>query len=234
MLGPHFKPVVWTADSTTGGDLVRVSPPGMNGGDHPDYSPDGQWITLRTENGVPGLAKLLMAHTDGTGLRILLDGSNRQRFFSSGFSPDGTGFTLGIAPGVGADGNADVFVGQFDKPHARDEPDGRHEHRHLGELAALGDGAAPSLGGRGSGRAPSARASLTPSAEGSAGLGRGLSAVAQARHLLGDPRSGFDLLHHEVGGVRLDDAFDVGEDVVIGGGDDEASRVAAHALVLGE
>lgn len=91
VLGPHFKPVVWTADSTTGGDLVRVSPPGVNGGDHPDYSPDGQWITLRTENGVPGLAKLLMAHTDGTGLRILLDGSNRQRFFSSGFSPDGTG-----------------------------------------------------------------------------------------------------------------------------------------------
>ena len=111
---PHFKPVVWTADSTTGRDLTRVSPPGVNGGDHPDYSPDGQWIMFRTDNGVPGSAKLMMAHPDGTGLRILLDGSNRQSFFSSGFSPDGTGFTVGIAPGTGPDGNADVFVGHFD------------------------------------------------------------------------------------------------------------------------
>jgi TolB protein len=111
---PQFKPQVWTADSTTGGDLVSVSPPGLNGGDHPDYSPDGQWIMFRTDNGVPGSAKVLMAHPDGTGLRVLLDGSNRQQFFSSGFSPDGTGFTIGIAPGAGPDGNADVFVGHFD------------------------------------------------------------------------------------------------------------------------
>jgi hypothetical protein len=50
----------------------------------------------------------------GTGLRILLDGANNQQFFSSSFSPDGTAFTVGIAPGVGPDGNADVFVGHFD------------------------------------------------------------------------------------------------------------------------
>jgi TolB protein len=106
--------VVWTADSSTGGDLVRVSPPGVNGSDHPDYSPDGRWIMFRTDNGVPGSAKLMMAHPDGTGLRILLDGSNRQQFFSSSFSPDGTAFTVGISPGAGPDGNADVYVGRFD------------------------------------------------------------------------------------------------------------------------
>lgn len=111
---PHFKARVWTADSTNGGDLVAVSPPGVNGGDHPDYSPDGNWIMFRTDNDVPGSAKLMMAHPDGTGLRILLDGSNRQSFFSSSFSPDGTAFTVGIAPGVGPDGNADIFVGRFD------------------------------------------------------------------------------------------------------------------------
>jgi Tol biopolymer transport system component len=111
---PMFKPAIWTADSTTGDDQVRVSPPGVNGSDHPDYSPDGQWIMFRTDNGVPGSAKLMMAHPDGTALRILLDGSNRQSFFSSSFSPDGTGFTVGIAPGFGPDGNADVFVGHFD------------------------------------------------------------------------------------------------------------------------
>jgi Tol biopolymer transport system component len=111
---PHFNAEVWTANSTTGGDLVRVSPPGIRGGDHPDYSPDGRWIMFRTDNDVPGSAKLMIAHPDGTGLRILLDGANNRRFFSSSFSPDGTGFTVGIAPGVGPDGNADIFVGHFD------------------------------------------------------------------------------------------------------------------------
>jgi Tol biopolymer transport system component len=111
---PLFKTAIWTADSTTGGGLVRVSPPGVNGADHPDYSPNGQWIMFRTNNGVPGSAKLMMAHPDGTGLRILLDGANSQQFFSSSFSPDGTAFTVGIAPGAGPDGNADIFVGHFD------------------------------------------------------------------------------------------------------------------------
>jgi TolB protein len=111
---PHFNAEVWTADSMTGGDQVRVSPPGIRGGDHPDYSPDGQWIMFRTDNDTPGSAKLMIAHPDGTGLRILLDGSNRLSFFSSSFSPDGTGFTVGIAPGFGPDGNADIFVGTFD------------------------------------------------------------------------------------------------------------------------
>jgi Tol biopolymer transport system component len=111
---PHFNAEVWTADSTTGGDLVRVSPPGVRGGDHPDYSPDGQWIMFRSDNDVPGSAKLMMAHPDGTGLRILLDGANNMSFLSSSFSPDGTAFTVGILPGVGPDGNADIWVGHFD------------------------------------------------------------------------------------------------------------------------
>jgi len=113
-LAPRFTARIWTADSTTGGDLVGVSPPGVNGSDHPDYSPDGRWIMFRTDNGVPGSAKLMMAHPDGTALRILLDGANNRQFFSSSFSPDGTAFTVGITPGVGPDGNADVFVGRFD------------------------------------------------------------------------------------------------------------------------
>lgn len=111
---PRFKATIWTADSTTGGDLVRVSPPGINGADHPDYSPDGQWIMFRTDNGVPGSAKLMIAHPDGTALRILLDGANNQSYLSSSFSPDGTAFTVGILPGVGPDGNADIWVGHFD------------------------------------------------------------------------------------------------------------------------
>jgi Tol biopolymer transport system component len=111
---PHFNAEVWTADSTTGGDLVRVSPPGIRGGDHPDYSPDGQWIMFRTDNDVPGSAKLMIAHPNGTGLRMLLTGANNQSYLSSSFSPDGHWFTVGIQPGFGPDGNADIFVGHFD------------------------------------------------------------------------------------------------------------------------
>ena len=111
---PLFKTEVWAADATTGGDLVRVSPPGVNGGDHPDYSPDGKWIMFRSDNGVPGSAKLMIAHPNGTGLRILLDGANNRSFLSSSFSPDGTEMTVGILPGVGPDGNADLWIGHFD------------------------------------------------------------------------------------------------------------------------
>jgi Tol biopolymer transport system component len=111
---PLFKTEVWTADATTGGNLVRVSPPGVNGGDHPDYSPDGKWIMFRSDNGVPGSPKLMIAHPNGTGLRILLDGANTRSFLSSSFSPDGTEMTVGILPGVGPDGNADLWIGHFD------------------------------------------------------------------------------------------------------------------------
>jgi TolB protein len=110
----HFKSEIWTANSSDGGNLVRVSPPGVNGSDHPDWSPDGKWIIFRTDNGVPGSAKVFLAHPDGTGLRVLLDGANNRFFLSYSFSPDGTEMTIGIRPGVGPEGNADVWIGHFD------------------------------------------------------------------------------------------------------------------------
>ena len=69
---------------------------------------------FRSDNDVPGSAKLMIAHPNGTGLRILLDGANNMSFLSSSFSPDATEFTVGILPGVGPDGNADIWVGHFD------------------------------------------------------------------------------------------------------------------------
>lgn len=107
---PDFTAEIWTANSTTGRGLVRVSPPGVSGADHPDYSPNGRWIMFRTDNGVTP-AKLMIAHPNGTGLRTVLYGGNTRSFFSSSFSPNGKAFTVGIAPGVA--GNADVFVGRF-------------------------------------------------------------------------------------------------------------------------
>jgi TolB protein len=106
---------IWTANSTNGGDLQRVSPPGINATDHPDWSPDGQWIIFRTGNDAPGSIRVYIAHPDGTGLHTLLDvPAKKGRFFSYSFSPDGTQLTIGASPGFGPDGRADIYIGTFD------------------------------------------------------------------------------------------------------------------------
>ena len=113
--GRSWHPEIWTANSSDGGNLQQVSPPGVNGSDHPDWSPDGRWIIFRTENDAPGSKKVYVAHPDGTGLHAILDvPAEKGAFFSYSFSPDGTQLTIGARPGCGADGRADVYIGRFD------------------------------------------------------------------------------------------------------------------------
>jgi TolB protein len=113
--GRSGHPEIWTANSTDGGDLQRVSPTGVNGTDHPDWSPDGHWIIFRTGNDAPGSIKVYLAHPDGTGLHSILDvPAKKGRFFSYSFSPDGTQLTIGGLPGCGSAGRADVYIGRFD------------------------------------------------------------------------------------------------------------------------
>jgi len=110
-----FCPGIFTVDATDGGHVARVSPRGLNGSDHPDWSPDGQWVIFRTESGRGGSSKIFVAHPDGTRLQAILEGTrNGQVFMSSSFSPDGHQMTIAITPGVGPDGNADVWIGTFD------------------------------------------------------------------------------------------------------------------------
>lgn len=107
-----FCPAIFTVDATDGSHAVRVSPRGLNGFDHPDWSPDGRWVIFRTGSGRGGSAKVFVAHPDGTELQLILDGTRDGRSFrSSTFSPDGHDMTIAIIPGPGA--NADIWIGHF-------------------------------------------------------------------------------------------------------------------------
>jgi TolB protein len=106
---------IYTVDATDGGHPTQVSPRGLFGFDHPDWSPDGQWIMFRSQPGRGGSSQVYVAHPDGTHLQQILDGSaTGSTFMSSTFSPDGRQMTIAIVPGVGPDGNADVWTGMFD------------------------------------------------------------------------------------------------------------------------
>jgi Tol biopolymer transport system component len=110
-----FCPAIFTVDATDGGNVTRVSPRGLNGFDHPDWSPDGQWVIFRTQSGRGGSSAVYVAHPDGTRLQLILDGTRNGRTFrSSTFSPDGHQLVIAIAPGVGPDGNPDLWIGHFD------------------------------------------------------------------------------------------------------------------------
>jgi Tol biopolymer transport system component len=106
---------IFTVDSTDGGHATRVSPRGLDGYDHPDWSPDGRWLLFRNNPGRGGSSKVYVAHPDGTHIQVILDGTRNGRGFrSSTFSPDGRHMTISIFPGVGPDGNADLWIGDFD------------------------------------------------------------------------------------------------------------------------
>jgi Tol biopolymer transport system component len=110
-----FCPAIFTVDAGNGGHAARVSPRGLNGFDHPDWSPDGRWVIFRTQSGRGGSSAVFVAHPDGTRLQLILDGTRNGRTFrSSTFSPDGHQLTIAIAPGVGLDGNPDLWIGHFD------------------------------------------------------------------------------------------------------------------------
>jgi TolB protein len=108
----EWKPAVFTANAADGSDVERVSPKGLSAGDSPDWSPNGRWIIYRNDE-APGPEKVFLSHPDGSGFHVILDGGGEFSYTSSSFSPDGTRVTIGIYPGVGKKGNADVWIGQF-------------------------------------------------------------------------------------------------------------------------
>jgi Tol biopolymer transport system component len=88
----------------------RLTPWRLGAGDHPDWSPDGRWILFLShyEDGKP--SNVCVVRPSGKGLHCLTHATSTTHFTSSSFSPDGTMIATARVPGVGAAGNADVFV----------------------------------------------------------------------------------------------------------------------------
>ena len=74
-----------------GKHMRRVVAP-LPGLEHPDWSPDGRWITFNIEPLTAGTAAagaILAIHPNGRGLHILRPATTRLRFFKAVWSPDG-------------------------------------------------------------------------------------------------------------------------------------------------
>jgi TolB protein len=107
---PNARAVfVINADGT---GLRRLIPWGLNGGDHPVWSPDGNLILFRTVSGPDDqYGNLYTIHPDGAGLHQLTDYGPTTIVLSYSFSPDGRWITF-AKKGVG--GEPDIFLTRVD------------------------------------------------------------------------------------------------------------------------
>jgi TolB protein len=102
---------VYTVDAD-GRHVHRITAWKLNGGDGPDWSPDGTQILFRAPESDDFLnSDLYTIHPDGTGLRQLTHLATGTKLYSASFSPDGTAITFGMS---GTDGAADVFTMKVD------------------------------------------------------------------------------------------------------------------------
>jgi TolB protein len=104
-----------------GSQPTRLTPWALRGG-QPDWSPNGKQIVFYSNWGGPEdvSANLYVIRPDGTGLRRLTEarGGSAQHL-SATFSPDGKWIAFGKTPGMGREGNADVFVMHADGTRVR-------------------------------------------------------------------------------------------------------------------
>ena len=81
-----------------GSDLRQLTPWGLNAGDRPDWSPDGELILFRAPaQGHHG--NLYTINADGAGLKQLTHYPAPRAVFSGSFSPDGKWITFSRGPG---------------------------------------------------------------------------------------------------------------------------------------
>ena len=79
--------------NTDGTGLRQVVPP-LADLEHPDWSPNGAWISFNIGPDQPHAA-VMVVHPNGKGLRVLRRSDNRLRLFKPVWSPDGRKFLVG-------------------------------------------------------------------------------------------------------------------------------------------
>lgn len=104
-----------------GGNARQLTPWALRAG-QPDWSPDGKRLIFYSNRDGPTTvsANLYTIGADGTGLKQLTHArGGRVQYLSASFSPDGKWIAFSRTPGVGAGGNADVYVMRTDGTGAR-------------------------------------------------------------------------------------------------------------------
>jgi len=104
-----------------GKSLRRVTPWSLRAGDHPDWSPDGNLILVRSLANGPDFkhqGNLYTVRPDGTGLRKLTHFGSRTDLLQNGsFSPDGTAIVFATTRGATRTNHSrlpDVFTTSLD------------------------------------------------------------------------------------------------------------------------
>ncbi|MDP9220506.1 MAG: hypothetical protein M3P23_08200 [Actinomycetota bacterium] len=118
---PLFGVAVFTV-GVDGRHERRLTPWSLRAGDTTDWSPDGQRILFESNEEGPSTksANLYTVRKDGTDLRQLTFAhGGTVQYFASSYSPDGRRITFARTPGIGPDGNADVYTMNVDGTHVR-------------------------------------------------------------------------------------------------------------------
>ncbi len=100
-----------------GTGLRRITPWWLEAA-QPDWSPHGVWIAFRSKESCDDCGNIWLVHPDGSGLHAVTHTpAGKGKWLSCSFSPNGRRITVGMFPGFGSAGNADVYTMRRDGSH---------------------------------------------------------------------------------------------------------------------